>query len=291
MYLTHIDADGNDSPPILIEDSTAANRAVNLPEFVNIAPDAVLDMTSPASELYRLIDEAGSLQDAGNKDEAFETWKKAIAMDPEDARVNNGMGMALTDAGRLKEAVFYLKKATQANSNFLQAFYALGSVEMREHQVEDAIDAWQNAVRIYPGFFQAHEGLGFAYYMQGKYRESLAQLRLALDGEPDRVSVLKLAASLMATSADASLRNGPEAVILAERARDLTQSQDISVLDTLSSSYAENGRFDQAKEAVNQALALSEKQGNADLAAQLKAHQARYEANQPLREPDDHGIL
>jgi len=248
-------------------------------------------MTSPASELYRLIDEAGSLQDAGNKDEAFETWKKAIAMDPEDARVNNGMGMALTDAGRLKEAVFYLKKATQANSNFLQAFYALGSVEMREHQVEDAIDAWQNAVRIYPGFFQAHEGLGFAYYMQGKYRESLAQLRLALDGEPDRVSVLKLAASLMATSADASLRNGPEAVILAERARDLTQSQDISVLDTLSSSYAENGRFDQAKEAVNQALALSEKQGNADLAAQLKAHQARYEANQPLREPDDHGIL
>jgi hypothetical protein len=71
----------------------------------------------------------------------------------------------------------------------------------------------------------------------------------------------------------------------------LTQSQDISVLDTLSSSYAENGRFDQAKEAVNQALALSEKQGNADLAAQLKAHQARYEANQPLREPDDHGIL
>jgi len=26
MYLTHIDANGNDSPPILVEDSTAANR-------------------------------------------------------------------------------------------------------------------------------------------------------------------------------------------------------------------------------------------------------------------------
>jgi len=38
MYLTHIDPDGSDSPAILIDNSTAANRAVNLPEFVNIPP-------------------------------------------------------------------------------------------------------------------------------------------------------------------------------------------------------------------------------------------------------------
>jgi hypothetical protein len=35
MYLTHIDADGNDSPAILIDNTTAANRAVNIPEFAN----------------------------------------------------------------------------------------------------------------------------------------------------------------------------------------------------------------------------------------------------------------
>jgi hypothetical protein len=36
VFLTHIDEDGNDSPPILIENSTAANRAVNIPEFENV---------------------------------------------------------------------------------------------------------------------------------------------------------------------------------------------------------------------------------------------------------------
>ena len=41
MYLTHIDADGNDSPAILIDNATAANRAMNLPEFVNIAADGI----------------------------------------------------------------------------------------------------------------------------------------------------------------------------------------------------------------------------------------------------------
>jgi len=34
MFLTHIDADGQDSPPIYVDNSTASNRAVNIPEFV-----------------------------------------------------------------------------------------------------------------------------------------------------------------------------------------------------------------------------------------------------------------
>jgi len=40
MFLTHIDEQGNDSPAILIDNATAANRAVNIPEFVNIPPTA-----------------------------------------------------------------------------------------------------------------------------------------------------------------------------------------------------------------------------------------------------------
>jgi len=44
MYLTHIDANGNDSPAILIDNATAANRAVNIPEFANIAGDGIQDI-------------------------------------------------------------------------------------------------------------------------------------------------------------------------------------------------------------------------------------------------------
>jgi Tol biopolymer transport system component len=41
MYLTHIDENGNSSPPIYIDNATAANRAVNIPEFVNNDADAI----------------------------------------------------------------------------------------------------------------------------------------------------------------------------------------------------------------------------------------------------------
>jgi tetratricopeptide (TPR) repeat protein len=291
MYLTHVDADGNDSPPILIDNSTAANRAVNLPEFVNIASDGILDITSPASDFYRMMDDAAEMQANGDQTGAFEAWQKAMAMNPEDARVNFGLGGALTTAGRSNEAIVYLKKATQLNPEFLEAFYSLGAAQMREKNIDGAIEAWNNAIRISPGFFQAQEGLGFAFYVQGRYSDSLAHLRLALDGEPDRVSVLVLAASLMATSADAAVLNGPEAVILAERALDLTQAKDVSVLDTLSAAYAEAAHFDRAIDAVDRAIALADKQGDSNLVVKLKAHRAKYEAFQPLRDSVDQGTL
>jgi hypothetical protein len=36
LMLTHIDANGNDTPAIMVENTTAANRAVNIPEFLNV---------------------------------------------------------------------------------------------------------------------------------------------------------------------------------------------------------------------------------------------------------------
>jgi tetratricopeptide (TPR) repeat protein len=291
MYLTHIDADGNDSPPILIDNATAANRAVNLPEFVNIPQDGLLDISSPASDFYRMMDDASDLQSKGDTPAAIDAWQKAIAVDPNDARVNFGLAGALAAAGRPKEAIAYFQKATEVNPDFIEAFYGLGVAQMREQNADEAITAFQTAVHLSPQFFQAHESLGFAYYVQGKYADALLHLRLALDGEPDRVSVLVLAASLMATSADAAVRNGPEAVILAERALDLTKGNDASVLDTLSAAYAEAGHFDQAKQTVDQAIVVAEKQGDADLVAKLKAHRAKYEAFRPLRDPEDQGTV
>jgi Tol biopolymer transport system component/Flp pilus assembly protein TadD len=291
MYLTHIDADGNDSPPILIDNSTPANRAVNLPEFVNISQDGMLDITSPASDFYRMMDDASDLQAKGDTTAAIDAWQKALGVDPNDARANFGLGGALSAAGKSSQAIPYFRQATEINPDFLEAFYGLGVAQMREQNADEAIVAFKAAVQISPQFFQAHESLGFAYYVQGKYSDALVHLRLALDGEPDRVSVLVLAASLMATSADAAVRNGPEAVLLAERALDLTQGNDTSVLDTLSAAYAESGHFDQAIHAEDQAIALAEKQGDADLVAKLKAHRAKYEAGKPLRDPEDQGTV
>ena len=88
-------SDGNSSPAILIDNATASNRAVNIPEFVNIAGDGIEDIQVPAVEQYKLMDEAMDLEEKGKNDQALAIWKKAVAMDPDNAKAQNGLGISL----------------------------------------------------------------------------------------------------------------------------------------------------------------------------------------------------
>jgi len=291
MFLTHIDADGNDSPPIYVDNSTAANRAVNIPEFVKTPPDGIENIDVPASDFYRIMDEAMELQGKGDVAGAVSKWQQALALEPADARANNGMGIALGMSGKSSDAVPYFRKAVQSEADFFEAYYNMGMILSKENRVDEAADSWQNVVRIRPKFAQGHENLGYALYTQSKFSDSLAQLLQAVDEEPNRQFSLRLAANLLATCPDASVRNGSEALSLADRARQLSDGTDPAVLDTLSAAYAENGRFTEAIAAEQQAVALAGQRGDSALEARLKAHLARYESNQPLRIAPSHGTL
>jgi len=291
MFLTHIDANGNDSPPIYIENSTAGNRAVNIPEFVNIPPDGIENIDVPATDFYRVIDEAMDLQGKGDIAAALIKWQQALALDPADARANNGMGIALGLSGKSDDAIPYFQKAVQSQGDFFEAYYNLGVIFTKESRDNEAADAWQNVVRIRPGFAQGHENLGYALYRQARFSDSLAQLRLAIGEEPNRLFAVSLAARLLATCPDSSIRNGAEALSLADKAKQLTGGNDPDILDTLSAAYAENGNFTQAIEIEQQAVSLATQQGDTALATSLKAHLARYAANQPLRLAPNRGTF
>jgi tetratricopeptide (TPR) repeat protein len=287
MYLTHIDEKGQDSPPIYIDNSTASNRAVNLPEFVNIKPDQMESIDVPASDLYRIIDNALALQQGGDNAAALAEWKKALEIDPDDARANNGIAIALSVSGDSDGAIAHLRKATRISPDFFEAYYNLGLELAKKNRVNEAIDAWLNTVRIRPSFAAGQENLGYAFYLQGKFADSLTHLRLALEADPDRVSDLNLAASVLATCPDSSLRNSADALALADRAQTLTHGQDAAILDTVSAAYAEAGRFPNAIEVEQEAIKVATQQGKTALTDTLKAHLTRYESDAPLREPPD----
>ncbi len=110
MYLTHIDGSGSDTPPILIENSTAANRAVNLPEFVNIPAGGLKTLGGPAMEYYRLYDRALFLEKQRRFDESATVWKALLDIAPADQDVRRHLGITLMLAGRRAEARPYLDK-------------------------------------------------------------------------------------------------------------------------------------------------------------------------------------
>ena len=157
MFLTHLDADGNASPAILIDNATAANRAVNIPEFVNIPPDGMMKIDVPAAESYRLFDVALDLTAKGQLDAGIATWRKVLELDPRNAKAENNLGVALLRQGNLTEAMAHFQKALEVDPDYTDAQNDLGMAFLREEKVDEAIPHLQRAIELNPANAKIYE--------------------------------------------------------------------------------------------------------------------------------------
>ena len=353
LYLTHLDFEGNASPAILVDNTTAANRAVNIPEFVNIPPGGMLKIDTPATDFYRLSDGAWEFSKKGNYEAAIVEWNKALELSPENDRAHSNVGLLLVSVGRFEEAIPHFEKTLKANPEYPDAHSNLGvalvgvgrtdeavaefekalavnpdsaeahnnlgrllagkgsfdeaivhlqkalvakpdSAEahnslavalVKKGRVVEAIPHFERAVAINPDFTEAHFNLGDTlYYLAGKAPEALAHWRAVLRLSPDHLPVLRQTAWLLATSPDASLRDGAQAVQLAERAAQLSERRDPAILDTLAAAYAEAARFPEAVQITTLTLDFARSQNNQRLVQVLQDRIALYEARIPYRE-------
>jgi Flp pilus assembly protein TadD len=285
MFLTHIGEDGNDSPAILIENSTAANRAVNIPEFVNLPKDGLLGIDAPAAEFYRLYDLAYELGEKGQIDAAIAAWRRALELDPVDAKAHNNLGGLLLRQGKLDSAATHFTRALEANPELINARNNLGLVLLQRGRLAEAGEQFRESLRVAPESTEAHVNLGGVLLVQGRYAEAVRELREALRLEPASVPVRTNLAWILATCPDAAVRNGAEAVALAERAAELSQRRDPVILDALGAAYAEAGRFSDALCAARLARELATVRNDPAMTAALESRLALYQGRQAYREP------
>jgi tetratricopeptide (TPR) repeat protein len=159
MYLTHLDAGGNSSPPILIDNSTAANRAVNIPEFVNIPPDGLLKIDVPAADAYRHFDVAVDLTGRGQVEAAIAEWNKVLELDPRNAMANSNLGMVLIQQGNDEEGKAHFQKALEINPDLGGAHSNLGIVLFWEGKLDEAFPHIQRALELNPAYANSYEAL------------------------------------------------------------------------------------------------------------------------------------
>jgi len=89
---------------------------------------------------------------------------------------------------------------------------------------------------------------------------------------------------MLATAPQAELRNGAEAVQLAERALQVAGRPSTSLLNTLAAALAEAGQFDRAVEVCTQAIAGARAAGQGETVAELETRLALYRAGKAYRE-------
>jgi tetratricopeptide (TPR) repeat protein len=117
------------------------------------------------------------------------------------------------------------------------------------------------------GYAEAEVELARISVDKHRFSEAIDYLQRALELDTNSDIALNNLAFLRATAPDPSLRNGPEAVRLAERACQLTQHNDSESITTLALAYAEAGRFDDAVVTARKARAVALAQGQTEVAA------------------------
>ncbi len=312
LYLTHIDKNGNDSPAIRIENATAANRAVNIPEFADIAPGGLEKMDAPATEFYRLFDVAADLARKGDYPQAIAEWRKAVDLDPADAKARFNLGLSLQQSGKLDESIGEYRKAVEFNPDNAAAYTNLGFALAQEGKQDEAIADYEKSLAVDPKNAKAQANLGAALIDKGQVAEGIEHCRKALEADPEDAEAHNSLGVALARSGhlDEAIPHLEKAVsidggsleyqynlgrILAaggkfsdalphfEQAVKISGEKDPLSMEMLAAMYSEVGRFREAAATARLALDLAERQNNGQLAQVLRARLAQYEQQAQAR--------
>ena len=241
----------------------------------------VMSRREPSNVLFH--DDAGALYlKLGRPLQAAVHFDATARLKPESAAAHFNFGTALALSGRTTDAMAEYRRALQINPDYPQAHNNLGDVLMRTGNLEEAVPHFREALRLDSRNGEAYFNLGSVARMRGDLRQAIDQFRRAVALRPDSTPPVVSLAWLLATAPEPSLRNGEEAVRLAEHAADLTARHDAAVLDILAAAYAANGAFDRAIASSQAALELKPL---APLAASIQKRLDLYRQRQAYVSP------
>jgi Tfp pilus assembly protein PilF len=181
MFLTHIDPEGNDSPAILIPHSTAANRAVNIPEFVNISPDDLVRIDVPALAYYRHAQRGVRFMKQGQFDAALAEFDAVVQLQPDFVHAHIEAAIALTRKGQFGEALVRLNKALALDPKHSRTHGIVGNVLARSGKLDEAIVRFQTALELNPRYREAHTDLGRILRDGGRLTEATVHFRAVVE--------------------------------------------------------------------------------------------------------------
>src|SRR5436305_8695956 len=219
------------------------------------------------------------LADRGEQDDAISHFEAAarIRSRKTDRHYNVGSAfveMNLADAlarkGESDEAMIHYEQAIELEPNYADAYYNRGSVLFAKGRIDEAIADWEKSLLIQPDHADAHTCLGNALLQQGSPKEAIAQYETALALAPEDLYSRNNIAWVLATSSDGSIRNGANAIGLAQQAVALSGGKEPQFLRTLAAAYAESGQFPDAIAAAQQAAVLAGMQGKRRVANRVE---------------------
>jgi len=208
----------------------------------------------------------------------------AAEVTADNASAQFGIGMGLLEQGQPSQAMVRFRVALAIDPSYVRAHYIMGQLLRVQRNWQAAADEYQAALRANPSDVRARVNLAGVLPALGRAREAYEHLDQAVRLDPNAVEALNNFAWLLATSADADLRDGGRAVQLGERACALTHFKQAAFIGTLAAAYAEAGNFPQAIATAQHAAEVATAAGDTALATRNQQLINLYRAGKPYRE-------
>jgi tetratricopeptide (TPR) repeat protein len=123
----------------------------------------------------------------------------ANALPSERARRKQRLISLVTGVGAIFLAFLLVGDRMVGRRSKVEDVYNRGVDLRRQGKLDQAIAAYRAAIKISPGFAEAHNNLGEALHRQGKYEEAIAAFRAAIGLKPNHANAhYNLAISLVA---------------------------------------------------------------------------------------------
>jgi protein O-mannosyl-transferase len=238
---------------------------------------------APKNALYQ-NDLAVALVAVGQRAEAMPHYLRAVQLEPSNAKYQNNFATALVRAGDPSAAEQHYRAAIQDDPKYAESRSNLGALLFLRQEFGEAAAQYSEAVHLNPTNAGIRFNAALAFLKVHRTDEALAEFQEATKLRPDWPEPLNAEAWTLATSSDDKVRNGAQAIKLAEKAAELSSRRVPAILNTLAAAYAEAGRFDDAIATANQAIELAQSANQTNLVAKIERALALYKSHTPLRE-------
>jgi cytochrome c-type biogenesis protein CcmH/NrfG len=176
------------------------------------------------------------------------------------------------------------RETIRKNPDIWFAHANLGNLLVQQGRWQESVSHFEETIRLRPELPEGHSNLAMVLRRLGRVEEAVKQYHEALRLKPDLTEAMDNLAWILATTPKEGLRNGMEALQLAMRLEELA-GPDSTVLDTLAAAYAEAGRFSEAIQTAERALASARQADLSQQAAEIQARLRLYRAGQSYRAP------
>jgi tetratricopeptide (TPR) repeat protein len=185
LFLTHINEDGTDTPPVYLDNFSFPEYANNIPEFVNTKynKNFKIEPEFLAGDDF-LIRNGEIHQNTGDDQDAFEDFDAAVRRFPDNSESYYKRGRIFFQRNQFAEALKDLNQALDLKKDLIY-FVTRGIVKIKMGDNLSAIQDLSDALKIDSTDINANSYLGIAYTQTEKIDLAILYLKKAVRLNPE----------------------------------------------------------------------------------------------------------